>query len=137
MLWVTNDVEWLKARHPQWLSIKSIACIESRREIKNKTTSETRYYISSLDDGAERILASIRSHWAIENSLHWVLDMSFGEDQSRIRKENAPQVMAIIRHIALNLLQLAKTQRQSIKRLRKMAGWDNNVLNLIIHQKLS
>jgi hypothetical protein len=78
-------------------------------------------------------------HWAIENSLHWVLDMSFGDDQSRIRKENAPQVMAVMRHIALNLLQLTKAQmkRQSIKRLRKMAGWDNRILSCILQQKFS
>ena len=65
--------------------------------------------------------------------------MSFGDDQSRIRKENAPQVMAVIRHMALNLLQLAKAQmkRQSIKRLRKMAGWDNNMLSYILQQKFS
>lgn len=107
--------------------------------MKGKISVETRYYVSSLNETAKKILNTIRSHWAIENSLHWVLDMSFGEDQSRIRKKNAPQAMAIIRHIALNLLQLTKAQmkRQSVKRLRKMAGWDNAILASILSQNFS
>jgi hypothetical protein len=79
--------------------------------------------------------------WAIENSLHWVLDMSFGDDQSRIRKENAPQAMAIVRHIALNLLQLTKINtemtRISIKALIKLAGWSDDALSLILQQNFS
>ncbi|OJW54539.1 MAG: hypothetical protein BGO67_10110 [Alphaproteobacteria bacterium 41-28] len=137
--WVTHDVAWLRERHPHWRSINSLIRIDSTRETKDKATFETRYYISSLQETPQKILATIRSHWAIENNLHWVLDMSFGEDQSRIRKENAPQVMAIIRHMALNLLQLTKDKmkRQSIKRLRKMAGWDDNILSNILAQKFS
>ncbi len=69
----------------------------------------------------------IRSHWSVE-SMHWVLNMSFGEDQSRIRKGNAPENMAIIRHFALNLLQKYKKGRQTIKRLRKMSGWENSIM---------
>jgi predicted transposase YbfD/YdcC len=136
---VVSDVDWLKKGHAEWKSIKSIILIESTREIKGKVSTEIRYYISSLTQTPEKTLSSIRSHWAIENALHWVLDMSFGDDQCRIRKENAPQVMAVIRHMALNLLQLAKAQmkRQSIKRLRKMAGWDNNMLSYILQQKFS
>lgn len=137
--WSTQNVGWLQERHPHWKSINSIIRVDSIREIKGKISSETRYYISSLTDTPEKVLSSIRSHWAIENSLHWVLDMSFGEDNSRIRKQNAPQVMAIIRHIALNLLQLTKNQmkRQSIKRLRKMAGWSDPILSSILSQKFS
>ena len=106
---------------------------------KGKITIETRYYISSLMESPQKILAAIRSHWAIENGLHWVLDMSFGEDQSRIRKENAPQIMAVIRHISLNLLQFAKAQIKgmSIKRLKKVAGWENQILDKIIMQNFS
>lgn len=137
--WVTHNVGWLRERHPHWHSINSLTRVDSTREIKGKTTCETRYYISSLKETPQKILAAIRHHWAIENNLHWVLDMSFGEDQSRIRKENAPQVMAIVRHMALNLLQLTKDKmkRQSIKRLRKMAGWDDNILSNILSQKFS
>lgn len=137
--WATHEVSWLRERHPHWKTISSIIRIDSIRDIKGVCSSETRYYVSSLETDSAKFLASIRSHWAIENSLHWILDMSFGEDQSRIRKHNAPQVMAIIRHIALNLLQLTKNQmkRQSIKRLRKMAGWNNATLSSILSQKFS
>jgi predicted transposase YbfD/YdcC len=134
--WIVHDVEWLKKRHPKWSSIRSIIKIRSVRESKERT-QEVRYYISSLTDTPEQVLKSIRSHWAIENTLHWVLDMSFNEDYSRIRKGNAPYAMAIIRHVALNLLQLAKTKSQSIKRLRKMCGWDNHTLDLVIRKNSS
>ena len=136
---VSTDVDWLRTRHRRWQSIKAIVRIDSQRDVKGKVSSETRYYVSSLLAPADKILASIRSHWAIENSLHWVLDMSFGEDQSRIRKHNAPQVMAVFRHIALNLLQLtkAKMKGMSIKRLRKVAGWNDETLSLILSQKFS
>ena len=137
---VSNDIQWLRESHPHWSSINTIACIQSIREIKGKPSSEVRYYVSSLKNAApKQILSSVRSHWAIENSLHWVLDMFFGEDQSRIRKDNAPQIMAVIRHLALNLLQLKKSQmpRQSIKRLRKMAGWADTVILSILQLKFS
>ena len=134
--WVVDDVEWLQHRHPRWASIRSIIKIHSVRE-STKTTNDVRYYISSLTDPPENVLKSIRSHWAIENTLHWVLDMSFNEDYSRIRKGNAPYVMAIIRHVALNVLQLAKTNRQSIKRLRKMCGWDEQTLDVVMNKKSS
>lgn len=138
---VTNNIDWLNKRHDNWRTIKSIIEIKSTREIQGKATKETRYYISSLDTSADKILQSIRSHWAIENSLHWVLDMSFNEDYSRIRKENAPHVMAIFRHIALNLLQTAKRTEDSLKRqsivgLRKICGWDEKKLELVIAQKI-
>ncbi len=110
-------------------STKSIVQIKSKRELKKETTFETRYFISSLSVDAKTMLANVRSHWAIENSLHWVLDMTFNDDQSRIRKENAPQIMTILRHIAVNALQsykatLPKSDKISIRWLRKMCAWD-------------
>jgi len=137
---ICKDVDWLTKRHLNWHSIKSIIRIDSVREDKKKTTKETRYYIASnAEFKPEEVLHKIRSHWAIENSLHWTLDMSFGDDSSRIRKNNAPQIMAIMRHLALNLLQLTKAQikRQSIKRLRKIASLDEGILSLILSQKFS
>ena len=137
--WVFYDVGWLKEQHPHWSTIQSLIRIRSTREIKGKSSSEVRFYISSLKKSAADILPRVRSHWAIENNLHWVLDMSFGEDQSRIRKHNAPQNMAIVRHMALNLLQLTKEtmKRMSIKRLRKIAGWDDMTLSLILGRRFS
>ena len=135
--WVVDDVKWLTKMHTHWSTIKSIVRIESTREIKGAVTIEDRYYVSSLQATAEKMLTSIRGHWAIENSLHWVLDMSFFDDQSRIRKGNAPHVMSILRHVAFNLLQLVKTKRQSIKGLRKMCGWDEKLLESVITKKSS
>lgn len=135
--YVTNDVQWLRDRHPKWSSINSIIKIKATREFKDdtKTTEETRYYVSSLKQPTpETALSAVRQHWAVENSLHWVLDMSFNEDYSRIRKENAPHVMAIIRHIALNLLQSYKPKRQSIKGLIKMCAWDEATLTQVLSQ---
>ncbi len=136
--YVSTDVQWIEERHPKWKSVQSIIRVDSERTIKDKTTKETRYFVSSHCLNAKETLYRIRSHWAVENSLHWVLDVSFGEDQSKIREDNAPQAMAIIRHIALNLIQTFKnknsTKRYSVKRLRKMAGWDNPMLIAIISQ---
>lgn len=132
-------MSWLQTAHPRWKSIQSIIRIDSVRDIKGKIYTETRFCISSMIANPQKFLSAIRSHWAIENNLHWVLDMSFNDDHSRIRKENAPQVMAVVRHIALNLLQLTKNQmkRQSIKRLRKNAGWDDSILTTILSQNFS
>ena len=78
------------------------------------------------------MLRTIHFHWAIENSLHWILDMSFNEDYLRIRKGNAPQIMAIIRHMALNLLQSGCEKGHSIKGLRKICAWNENILDNIL-----
>lgn len=128
---VTNDTGWLQETH-RWPHLQSIIRITATRSISNKTTTETRYYITDDIPNPARILANTRSHWAIENTLHWTLDMSFGEDACRIRKNNAPIAMATIRHVALNLLQTAKQNRESIKRLRKKAGWDDATLKRIL-----
>ena len=98
-----------------------------------KNTEGARYYITSLKDyPPQDTLKAVRFHWGIENTLHWILDMSFNEDYSRIRKENAPHVMAIIRHFALNLLQQHKPPRQSIKGFRKICSWDNSTLDQVV-----
>lgn len=135
---ICNDVQWLRDIHPNWTTINSIIRINATREFKDpkKITQETRYYISSLKDVTpQSALQAVRQHWGIENTLHWILDMSFNEDYSRIRKVNAPHVMAIIRHIALNLLQRGKPQRQSIKGFRKICSWDNTALTALISSK--
>jgi len=135
---VAHDVAWLRDLHPNWKTIQSIILIEASAESKGKKREETRYFISSLKEPeAEKVQKSIRLHWGIENTLHWILDMSFNEDYSRIRKGNAPEIMAIIRHFALNLLQQNKPPRQSIKGLRKLCSWDETVLEKIITGKSS
>lgn len=112
--------------------------VESRITINEKVTTERRYFISSLAANAKEIAQAIRSHWAIENSLHWVLDVTMGEDLSRMRKDHAPENMAMVRHIVLNLLRSAKSQFRkdmSLKGLQKKAGWGENTLSAILMQE--
>ncbi|MDO9106730.1 MAG: ISAs1 family transposase [Methylovulum sp.] len=103
-------------------NLSSIVAIDSERLIGDTTTQETRYFSSSSQVPVARMLAAVRLHWGIENQLYWVLDMSFGEDQSRIRKDNAPTNVAIIRHAALNMIRQIPKKRMSVKRMRKAAG---------------
>jgi len=131
---LSTDINWLSERHPEWKNLSSIVAIDSQRIIGDTATQETRYFISSSQTPAQQMLAAVRLHWGIENQLHWVLDMSFGEDQSRIRKDNAPTNVAIIRHAALNMMRQAKKKRMTIKLMRKAAGWDDSVLNSILAQ---
>ena len=128
---VTEDIAWLQHTHG-WPGLRSIARITATRILGDTTTTESRYYLTDHGPDPQRILAATRNHWAIENTLHWTLAMSFGEDACRIRKDNAPLAIATIRHVAFNLLQAAKQKRESIKRLRKKAGWDNNTLKRIL-----
>jgi predicted transposase YbfD/YdcC len=128
---VTDDTGWLQEQHA-WPGLRSIVRLTATRITGDKTTTDVRYYLSDDTPDPGRILDDTRSHWAIENTLHWTLDMSFGEDACRIRKDNAPLAVATIRHVAFNLLPAARQKRESIKRLRKKAGWDNNVLRRIL-----
>lgn len=133
--WTTEDISWIEGVK-KWEGIKSIAMIRATRIIDQKETTETRLFISSLPADASLIARSVRSHWSIENALHWTLDVTMNEDGSRIRSKNAPENMAIIRKVALNKLQLARTKDVSIKGLRKAAGWDNATLEHVLIQKL-
>ena len=128
-----DEIMWMDAAYI-WEGLRSITMVESTRIINDKTTSETRYYISSLSADINHLAKAIRSHWGIENNLHWVLDVTFNEDQLRIRKGNAPQNIAIVKHVALNLLKQAqkKLKGVSIKALRKAAGWDNDTISSIL-----
>jgi predicted transposase YbfD/YdcC len=134
---VTEDIEWLKELHPKWEKLKSIIEIKSKREIKSNISTETRYYISSLQAKPDKIQNAIRQHWGVENKLHWVLDMSFNDDQCRIRKGNAPRNIAIIKKTVLNLLQIIKKDRPriSLKAMRKLAGWDYSFMDSVLMAK--
>lgn len=131
---VTDKIDWLgELRFP---GMQSIVCIDASRTIDKFTSNEKRYYISSLPANAVKINAAIRDHWAVENCLHWNLDVNFNEDNSRIRNDNAAENIAMVRHTALNLLQLssAKYKGTSLKGLRKKAGWGNSTLRTILEQ---
>lgn len=126
------DMPQVLKSHHNWRDLNTLIEVTSQRDIKGVKTEEKRYFISSLAKNAPEIPKAIRGHWAIENSLHWILDVTFRDDDSRIRKGNAPQNIAIIRHFALNLLQKTKGKRDSIKQLRKAAGWSNEQLIAIL-----
>ena len=127
-----SDVQEQIDPEGKWENLQSIGRLDSRRVVKGKTTIATRYFISSLTNNAELLADSIRQHWRIENSLHWVLDVAFREDESRIRKDNAPQNFAILRHIANSLLQQDKIAKTGIKNKRLKAGWDNEYLSKVL-----
>src|SRR5216683_927686 len=127
---VIGDVDWLQERH-QWPGLKSVVVVESQREINGKITDETRFYITSLVLLAEAVGPMIRAHWAIENSLHWVMDMVFRDDECRVRTNNAPANFATCRHIAYNLTRKAPG-KDSIRLRRKTAGWDDEYLASLI-----
>lgn len=116
----------------EWTGLAALVEIHSKRQVGNKTSEEKRYYLSSLNKGAKAHLKIIRKHWGIENSVHWVLDVVMNEDACRIRKDNAPQNMATLRHLALNLIRQEPTHKRGVKAKIKRAGWDNDYLARLI-----
>ena len=122
-----------------WVNLKSIIKIESTRTFKNSEKvmeKATRYYISSLQNNANEFQEKIRSHWAIENKLHWTLDVAFSEDASRKRAGNAAQNYSILLKIALNLLKNESSKKLSIKSKRLEAGWNEDYLLKILNLKV-
>lgn len=101
--------------YPRWNGLRTIAKVTNHRQVNGHTSVETRFYISSLPNDAARILRAVRSHWGVENSLHWVLDMALGEDTSRIRKDHAPVNMASLRRLAVTLLRQEKTLQRGVQ----------------------
>jgi predicted transposase YbfD/YdcC len=132
--WAIPDPQGLSyiRNHSEWKSLRSVAMVRAERSIGDSVSVESRYYISSLKGDARQLLSAIRGHWGIENSLHWVLDIAFREDDSRVRKDNAPENLAVIRHIALNLLKQEKSLKVGVKARRKRAGWDNDYLMKVL-----
>ena len=126
---ITEDIGWIEGQSG-WANLRSIGVVESCRTVGNDNTVETeqRYFLSSLPGDGARFATAVRQHWGIENSLHWVLDVSFAEDSSRIRQDQGGQVFATLRHIALNLLRRENSHKRGIKARRKRAGWDRAYL---------
>lgn len=131
-VWVTDQLDdWLdESQRSRWAGLRSVAVVEGQREVPAKSTSiERRYFISSLAGAdASRMAACVRGHWSVENKLHWVLDVSFAEDQARQRKDHSAENFSRLRRIALNLLRREKTRRRGIKGKRLNAAWDHDYL---------
>lgn len=128
--WTISDPEYLANIRDlkRWEGIQTLVMILSERRIGDESEVQDRYFISSLKSNAEKILRAKRSYWGIENRLHWVLDIAFNEDRSRVRKDNAPQNFAVLRHMALNLLKQEKTAKGGIKAKRLQCGWNVDYL---------
>jgi predicted transposase YbfD/YdcC len=116
----------------RWPGLRSIAAVTGERQIGNTTTVGTRYYLSSLAADPVRIGQAVRRHWGIENELHWVLDVAFREDESRVRAGYAAENLAVLRHIALNLLRRETTAKASVKGKRLLCGWDDTYLAKVL-----
>jgi predicted transposase YbfD/YdcC len=127
---VIHDTAWLQDRH-DWPGLKAVVMVESTREIDGKIEQETRFYITSLVLLANLLGPIIRSHWAVENSLHWVMDMIFRDDECRVRTEHAPANFTTIKHMAHNLIRKAPG-KDSLRLRRKTAAWDDDFLASLI-----
>jgi predicted transposase YbfD/YdcC len=129
-----DNLDWLKllGLKARWTKLTSVACIESTREIGGKITTERRYLISSLPADSRRILHAVRTHWGIENGLHWCLDVTFGEDASPIRLRNAALNFSFLRRVSLNLFRSDKSRSTSLPRKRKAAAWNPDYLAAVL-----
>lgn len=122
-----NYLDYLPNRSA-WPELQTLGLIRSQRRIGDKTTTSVRYYITSSQPDAEQFLHTVRTHWSIENELHWILDVVFREDDSRIRTGHAAENMAVLRQMALHLLKQETTAKVGVKAKRRKAGWDNRYL---------
>lgn len=130
--WHVNAPEWLKEKF-DWPGLESLGMCEARREINEQASEEKRYYLSSLSVDAVRLAEAVRGHWSIENSLHWILDVVFREDDSRVRVGHAAENFALIRRIALNLLQQEKSLKRGVKTKRLKAALDDSYLFKVLN----
>jgi len=119
--WITNDLSGINERS-KWSGLNCIGMAENETHKNGKITIDRRYYILSIDSDAKRFGHAVRNHWGIENRLHWVLDMSFREDESRVRRENAAENFSVFRHVAVNLLRKDKSSKRGIKGKRLKAA---------------
>lgn len=123
--WTTSHPDYFPflRNGSDWANLHTLVMVRAERRLPDQISVEYRYYISRLTSGAQQHLAAVRSHWRIENELHWVLDVAFAEDQCRIRRGHGAQNFAVLRHIALNLLKQEKIANCGIQAKRKKVGW--------------
>ncbi len=129
---VSADVDWLQEQH-DWPGLQAVGKVTATRQKDGKASEETRYYLLSRDWSPQRCNDIVRSHWGIENRLHWVLDVTCNEDQARNRKGHCAENLALMRKLALNLARL-EPSKGSMRGKLKRAGWDDNFLFNILSQ---
>ena len=128
--WVLADVAALQAR-VGWPGLQSVVVVVRDRTAGARNSCEKHYYISSCRRSAKKLLQAVRGHWGIENSLHWVLDVVFDEDGSRVRKDHGPENFGLLRRLAVSMLK-AEPSKRSIQVKRLTAGWNNDFLEQIL-----
>jgi predicted transposase YbfD/YdcC len=127
---VVHDVDWLQQRH-QWPGLKGLIIVEAKRDIGARTEKETRFYLTSSTLSADKLGSAVRDHWAVENGLHWVMDMAFRDDECRIRTQYAPENIVTLKHMALKLAR-RKKGKDSVWLTLKTAAWDDDALARLI-----
>jgi predicted transposase YbfD/YdcC len=131
--WVMGNTQYLIGAE-NWAKLTTIGCVESQRQVGDKITSEKRYYLLSLPLDAASFATAVRSHWGIENQLHWILDVGFREDQSRATQGHSAENLAVIRHLVVNLLSQEKSAKGGTRAKRLKAGWDDQYLTKVLSQ---
>jgi predicted transposase YbfD/YdcC len=131
--WTLSELDYL-TQLPLWSGLQTVVMVQSEQHCHGQITTENRFFISSLPSQASLLLHAVRTHWSIENSLHWVLDVSFRQDACRIRRDFAPHNMALLRHLALNLLSQDSSSKRGIAAKRKKAAWDQSYLIKLLTQ---
>lgn len=130
--WSFGDIKWLTRRH-DWVGLKSISAVESKRIVGENESIERRYFISSHSGRCSRAIAGfVRNHWRVENELHWILDVCFNEDSCRTRTQNAAENLARVRRVALMLLKNEKTCKLGVKSKRAKAGYDRDYMLTVL-----
>jgi len=130
-VYITDDIDWLPMK-AEWAGLKSIVMVKSSRTIEGIRSEERRYYISSLSPIAERIAKAARSHWGIENKVHWILDVVFQEDLSQVSTGHAAENLSILRRLSLNVIRLDPDKKKSLKGRREIAGWDDEYMAYLL-----
>ena len=129
--WQSTDIDWFEDK-PLWKDLRSFGMVESIRNVKGQSTIERRYYLSSLTQDGKRFAKAVRGHWGVENPLHWSLDVTFREDDSRARTKNAAQNVATLRRIGLNLIKKDRSKNCSLRQKRILAALEPDFLKHLL-----